>query len=423
MKKVIWLTRGLVLCVFFVLLAIPIDSNAGLPVGGTLVISAEPEQEVMPAVAYNSQRHQYLVVWYNDRPGCDDIRAKRLRQDGAPVGGPFYISAGCPADRRNPDVAYDSLHDQYLVVWEQEEASSGFSIQARRVSGDGQVLDAADIPIRSAGANLYTPVQPAVEYAFTSDRYLVIWAETWHPMPIQYEISGQVVTDAGGLEGNRFPINQNTQQLAAPDLAYNRHANRYLVVWQLDAGALWDVHGQQVHGGGGLFQGDITIAYFTKSSTAPAVAALPNSPNDDKFLVVWETLYAPNDRDIYGRLVAEDGGVSADFWISWTNGSDESSPAIASGENGLQYFVTWRQPQGVVDNPIKGRAVSFEGTLLGPVVDFSGVAADSPGMASGLSGDILITFQDQPAFATNTHIFGRLWGNRTYLPLAVGNSP
>ena len=44
-----------------------------------------------------------------------------------------------------------------------------------------------------------------------------------------------------------------------PDLAYNRHANRYLVVWQQESGSLWDIYGQQVHGGGGLFQTVIQI--------------------------------------------------------------------------------------------------------------------------------------------------------------------
>ena len=31
-------------------------------------------EEEEPAVAYSSDRQEYLVVWYNDRPGNDDIR-------------------------------------------------------------------------------------------------------------------------------------------------------------------------------------------------------------------------------------------------------------------------------------------------------------------------------------------------------------
>ncbi|HBY08449.1 MAG TPA: hypothetical protein DEH22_11915 [Chloroflexi bacterium] len=405
------------------LLLIPIKTEAGTPIDGSLVISEGTEQEVSPALAYNSQRQEYLAVWYNDRAGCDDIRAQRISKNGALVGGPFYISAGCTAERRYPNVAYNSASNQYLVVWEQYAAASGYSIRARRISGTGQVLDVNDLTIRSPGYNNYTPVKPAVSYASTSDRYLVIWAETWHPLPITYGIYGQVVNGAGGLDGNMFAVAEGNQPREEPDLAYNRHANRYLVVWQLDTGTLIDIHGQQVHGGGGLFQGDITIAYYSKSSTSPAVAALPTAPTDDKFLVVWELDYAPSDRDIYARLVAEDGSLGKDFWVSWSSGIDESSPAIAGSEINQQYFVTWRYPQGIVDKPIRGRAASYGGALLGNTAEFSGVAADLSSVAAGANGDFLVAWQDQPISATNTNLYGQLWGNRIYLPLVRRDHP
>jgi hypothetical protein len=164
------------------------------------------------------------------------------------------------------------------VVWEQNDISSGYSIKGRRIGGAGGVLDSVDIDIRSYGYNLYTPTKPAVAYASTSDRYLVVWAETWHPIPITYDIYGQVITSAGALEGSRFSISTNTAILEEPDVAYNRHANRYLVVWQNRNGALCDIYAQQVHGGGGLFQSPITIAYFTAPSTNPSVAAIPTTP-------------------------------------------------------------------------------------------------------------------------------------------------
>ena len=394
----------------------------GAPIGQQFVISGDPEQEVYPSVAYNSQRQEYLVVWSNDRAGNDDIRAQRVSKDGALIGGSFYISAGPGADRRYPDVAYNTQQDQYLVVWEHYDNASlvpGYGISGRRVSGTGAVLNATDIIIRSNGGNLATPATPAVAYASTSDKYLVVWAETWHPTPITWDIYGQVVSSSGALDGSQFSISQGNEEREQPDVAYNRHANRYLVVWQQKAGTLWDVHGQQVHGGGGLYQGDITIAYYTKSSMAPAVAAIPTSPTNDKFLVVWEVQYAPSDRDIYGRLVAEDGTPGTDFWISWANGVDESSPAVASSESNLQYFVVWRHPQGVVDKPIKGRAISYAGALLGQEAEFSAPAANRPAVASGPTGDFMAAWQDQPVLATNTNIYGQLWGNRVYLPLVI----
>ncbi len=396
----------------------------GVPIGQQFVISGDPEQEVYPSMAYNSQRQEYLVVWYNDRPGNDDIRAQRLSRNGALIGGPFYISTGPGADRRYPDVAYNTQQDQYLVVWEHYDNASlvpGYGIYGRRVSGTGAVLDASDIIIQSNGGNLATPATPAVAYASTTDNYLVVWAEAWHPMPIAWDIYGQVVSSSGALDGSQFSISKGNEEREQPDVAYNRHANRYLVVWQQKAGTLWDVHGQQVHGGGGLYQGDITIAAFANSSTAPSVAALPISPTNDKFLVVWEAHYAPGDRNIYGRPVAEDGTPGLNFFAySWEIGVDESSPAVAGSESNPQYFVVWRHPQGVVDKPIKGRAISYAGAPVSQQeAEFSGVNADHPAVAYGPTGDFLAAWQDQPVWATNTNIYGQLWGNRVYLPLIV----
>ncbi len=421
MKKAHWLLKILVLGLLAVLLVIPSSSKAGAPFGGSLVISEASEYEKSPSVAYNSQRQEYLVVWYNDRPGCDDIRAQRVGKNGALISHPFYISGGCPGERRYPDVAYNSYNDQYLVGWEHYDPSEGSSIRVRRISGDGTLIDGSDIIVRDAGYNLFTPVKPAVSFASTPTKYLVVWAETWHPMPITYEILGQVVGIGGALEGSRFTISSGTNELAEPDVAYNHNANRYLVVWQLDAGALYDIHGQQVHGGGGLYQGDITIAYWTKSSTAPAVAAIPTSPTDEKFLVVWEFHDTPNNRDIYGLLIKEDGTIGSDIFISYTP-YDESSPALATSDRSLKLFVTWCEHRGIMDNAIVGREISYTGIGVGEAVEFSGVAADYPAVAAGPKTDYLVVWQDQFMASTSTNLYGQLFGNRAYLPV-VYNHP
>jgi hypothetical protein len=98
------LMLGLMLCSLVVPLLFPISARAGTPIGDPFATSAADLQEGRPAVAYNTQWQEYLVVWNNDRAGNDDIRAQRLTKTGAPIGVPFYISAGEGAERRYPDV-------------------------------------------------------------------------------------------------------------------------------------------------------------------------------------------------------------------------------------------------------------------------------------------------------------------------------
>ena len=155
-----------------VVLAIPLKSDASAPIDGVIVIAAESEQEVDPSVAYNSQRQEYLVVLWKDRPGCDDIRAERVARNGRRLGG-LWVAAGCPADRSHPDVAYNTQANEYLVVWLEEDGGLS-KVKAQRLWADGQ-LKGGQITVFSGVLGSQTSAHPAVAYASTSNKYLVVW--------------------------------------------------------------------------------------------------------------------------------------------------------------------------------------------------------------------------------------------------------
>jgi hypothetical protein len=79
---------------------------AGGPLGHTFNISNLTDTEAVgSSIAYNSNRDEYLVVWWNDRPGNDDIYGRRVSGDGALIGDWFAIAAGAGHERQHPDVA------------------------------------------------------------------------------------------------------------------------------------------------------------------------------------------------------------------------------------------------------------------------------------------------------------------------------
>jgi hypothetical protein len=378
-----------------------------------------------PSVAYSSARQEYLVVWYNDRPGNDDIRAQRVSQNGTLIGGSFYISAGAGADRRYPAVAYNSKNGQYLVVWEHNDGLWN-SIRARRVSETGEILDATDIVVTS-GSNIITPAKPAVEYAYTSDRYLVVWHETFHPIPIQVDILGRVVTGSGATEGSSFIISKDpgNNPRSEPDLAYNRKRNEYLVVWeQYDNGAnLNDVYGRRVTGGGvPLNPEGILIHAVTVSSTNPSVAALPNATADGQYLVVFELQYTPINMDIYSRFVSGLGVVGAGQYFAGS-GEDESNPSVAGSEDANRYLVVWSRPTSppIVYDYIEGRTISDTGQMGANKYVGGFPLANNAVVSSGPMGDFLVAFRDQQPTSVDYGIYGQLWGNRIYLPLTLRN--
>jgi hypothetical protein len=392
-------------------------------IGYNFVIRNDPETEQRPAVAYNSDRREYLVVWYNDRPGCDDLRAQRVSKEGALIGGAFYISAGCDDNRRNPDVAYNSQAKEYLVVWEFEDGTGFDGIYGRRVSGTGTVLGTSDIQIRGKAA-IYTPVSPAVAYASTANRYLVVWAETWHPAPITYEILAQVVTPSGSLEGGTVTVSTSTELREDSDLAYNRARNEFLVVWRQYYGAGdRDIYARRVKMAGGMdVLGDpFSICTLGNDDYAPAVAALPYPASNGQYTVAWMARPSAGDGDIMARQVSGDGSSVSGYMFVAVAEVDELNPAVAGDESGRRYLITWSRsaepPLGL--NYINGRAVSVEGDM-GQETNFGGRFAYYPAVAAGPLGDFLVAFEDS-ALTSNVGIYGQLLGNRVYIPLVLRN--
>jgi hypothetical protein len=410
-----------------VLPALTLTASAGSPMGTPFPIRAETEVEVNPAIAYNSQWQEYMVVLWNDRPGNDDIRAERVARDGRLLGG-RWVAAGSGAERRYPDVAYNNQSNDYLVVWV-EEAGGVSYVKTQRLWADGE-LKGGPVTVFSGVIGAQTSAYPAVAYASTSDNYLVVWElEVLIPTPAPghtvTSIVGRVVDSDGSTPFPEFVISQDpdTKPREQPDLAYNRHANGFLVVWQQwdSTYNLWDIHGRLINGDGGTPFASFLIDNWMVNTTAPAVAAIPSTSTSYKYLVVWEKL-GVGGRDIYARLIEENGTPApGGFYVSADTTIDESAPAVAGDEAGQRYLVTWRHPLGVVDVPIHGRAVSTGGDLLYGEAEFGGPTADYPAVAAGSTGTFLVAWQDKPVFATNTDIYGQFWGNRVYLPAVVRN--
>ena len=416
----------LVMVSLLVTMMAPVVAFAGRPLGWYFQVINDPNiLEVSPSIAYNSQREQYLVVWYNDRPGNDDIRAQRISKDGALIGGPFYIAAGAGAERRYPDVAYNSAADQYLVVWEHEDSWGFVGIHGRRVAGNGQVLDANDIEIRSVGS-IYTPGSPAVGYALAANRYLVVWQEAFHPS-ITTDILGQVVKPSGSpanaLEGPQVPISHDpgNQARRKPDLAYNLARNEFLVAWeQYAGGGNEDIYATRVKmaGGLGVLGAPLALATSAKDEWAPAVAAIPKPAGVGQYLVVWHYRYQATDGDILGRMVAGDGIVGWPFGVSGIR-EDQKHPAVAANELGEKYVVAWEQESmpPVVFRTIHAQEVDMGGWALGEDFSCGGLSAANPAVASGRRTSVIVF--DDPEFVGNRGIYGQLWGNRAYLPLVI----
>ena len=402
-------------------------ASAGGPIGSDFRISNQGVEAVFSSAAYNSQRQEYLVVWYNDRPGNDDIQAQRLSKSGSKIRGPFYVIAGQGAERRYPDVTYNSQRNEYLVVWEHKHGAE-YSIRAQRVSATGQLLG-GEVTVASPPTFNDAFKKPTVGYASTSNKYLVVWEYHWE---FGAEVAGQRLSSTAAVEGSIIGISPDPVGAPRyePDLAYNRSRNEYLVVWkQRDPGpGLYDIYGRRVQGNGTpMHPESILIRRGEADETAPAVAAIPTTPNQGLYLVVWEETVAPGDINVHGRRMTGEGSpMGASKKVIASSTENETNPAVAGSEGAGQFLVTWTRrltdPQApwVKWDLIYGRAVAKGGAFLGQGTHVGGrYDADHAAVVSGPLGDFLVAFDDDPAATGNVDIYGRLWGNRAYVPLVL----
>jgi len=415
MKSTHWLTLLAALALLAPLLAGLAAVSAGGPIGGMFLIRDETVDTKDPAVAYNSQRQEYLVVFWNDRPGCDDIRAERVSKDGKLLGG-VWVANGCPNDRGYPAVAYNSQANEYLVVWQEDD----MNIRGQRVSATGGLTGGAfDIaPGVPSYPRCYTP---AVAYASTENKYLVVFQ--FYSPTTGYSIVAQALNSDGSAWGTGFEVEPYTASGKwYPDLAYNRLRNEFLVVWDQENSGQYDIRGRRVGMVGGA--GTLGSAFWfgcdaSRDDIVPAVAAVPRSP-DGQYLVAWQYWTSANNYDVWAQRVAGGGTLEGNAFLVRYNpfAQDDLGPAVAGSESNQQYLVAWTILPAVYPC-VWGQVVSTSGAHVGTMTVVGGVDAGNPAVAAGPTGDFLIAFHD--SLVGNYDIYGRLWGNRLYLPLVLKN--
>ena len=159
------------------------------------------------------------------------------------------------------------------------------------------------------------------------------------------------------------------------------------------------------------------ITTSTNDDTVPAVAAIPTIANEGQYLVAWQT-----NQDIRARTVAGDETLGTQRDLANT-GWSELRPAVAGSESNDQFLVTWTWVP-VVTPPammqVQARTLALDGTPLHGTTLVGGGQVFDSAVAAGPTGDYLVTFDDNEVFGTSTRgIYGRLWGNRIYLPLVL----
>ncbi len=344
---------------------------------------------VDPAIAYNSQDSNYLVVWSGGlavgSPGNQEfeIFGQLISDEGIEIGADFRISdigvsGNIMEDAITPDVAYNATDNNYLVVFSADDVSFGanneFEIYGQFLDECGNEIGVDDFRISFNGPTddaEFDAFNPNVAYNSTRNEFLVVWHGDDNRLTLvnnEFEIFGQVVDEVEGLvfTGNiRFsdmgPDGNSDFNAFNPSVAYNSTSKEYLVVWEGDdnTGGLvegeFEIFGQRVSGLGQEIGSDFRISNqgFDGNVLFDAedpVAAFNST--DNEYLVVWNGDFnsgnaVAGEDEIFGQLLAADGTeIGANFRISdmgfdgFTN-TDATAPAITYNDVNNNYLVIW----------------------------------------------------------------------------------
>ncbi len=352
-----------------VILAKLIDASTGAISGGFSQVStsSSPSRRARsPAAVYNSAKNEFLVVWDEDDgaglvQGEFEIFGQILGSNLAHLGDSFRISdmGGTGSNMFvafAPAVAFNSVENEYLVVWNGDDNVGGlvdneFEIFGQRLNEIGTAQGDNDFRISDMadnGDSAFDAFRPAVAFNGVENEYLVVWHGDDNVdglVNLEDEIFGQRLDENGTAQGdNDFRISDaggtgdNLFGASDPAVAFNSVENEYFVVWSSDdnAGGLvnneHEIFGQRLNENG-IAQGNNDFRISDMGGTGdisfdashPAVAF---SSARNQFLVVWEgdddagTL-GDDDFEIFGQRLATplfaDGFESGDT-SAWSAG-------------------------------------------------------------------------------------------------------
>ncbi len=247
-----------------------VDTLGGL-IGGHLRISdlggtgEAAYDAVVPDVAFNSQDHEYLIVWGGDDnvgglvDGEYEVFGQLLDEAGGGLGPNDYRlsdmgGVGSPDYGGTvPAVAYNPNANEYFVVWQGDDNVGGlvdneFEVFSQRLDADLGGLGSNDYRLSDVGGTgnaAYDVVSPPdVAFNPIDDEYLVVWAAD-DPVDgivdeeleifaqrLTWDIQGvgpndQRISDVGGLG--------NTTYLADdPVVVAHDATGHFLVAWTGD---------------------------------------------------------------------------------------------------------------------------------------------------------------------------------------------
>lgn len=412
------------------------DSNNGAQkvpqhLSNVIFISGTDDVKSDPQIAYNSKHNEYLVVWERVSDPEPGIYGQRLNARGERIGAvPIQIAVGSKR-RKSPAVDYDPVQDRYLVVWEHDHDGSAleWDISGRFVPwGSNPTL--AEFKISSlTGLQL----SPKVAYNANKKEFLVTWQH--YPTTVKGEIMGsRLKADGSGFINQNIKFTGEIKDLQYKyDLVYNLFRNEYLLVWsKLSAATKHDVYMTRFKYDGGLLSAKETpLAVSNESEQEPDAAVWLSKNGYNGYLVIWKAQDSNAKYKLEGAFYAYELTPYAGLLHIKSSTNDRIiQPTAVSNHNQDQILVVWTE-QSYHDprvTSIWGRYIDLDQSL-GPDFQISVTRQDTgsllrrvPSTAAGGKTNFLAAWEHSRSSTEWWDIHASLLSRySSYLPITMRN--
>ncbi len=300
---------------------------------------------VDPAVAYNADENEYMVVWSGSKGDPftmalkeEEIIGQILSKTALPIGFPeIRVSHMGPIldiryGARTPDIAYSPAANEYLIVWAGEhDFYQNTEIHGRYVRANGTRRDfefqISDMGILDDFASLWVPMSPSVTYQEANNAFQVVWT-SGHAAPglanLETEVYIAEVREDGSGPGqvrisDLGPDGDDTFDANNAALAISE-AGEYLVVFdgnddqgQLtpDSNAVFGQHYERIGSGGSGGSGEVPTDPDKDNSGPDKDNSGPDKDNPG-------TGTPSSGDDVPLRVETDGDGI----WLVWTEKQD-----------------------------------------------------------------------------------------------------
>ena len=151
-----------------------------------------------------------------------NVYGRILDTFGNPTGSRFQIDTPSQQYSRNPQVAWNSVNNEYLVTYMGLVTGPSWDYLAQRVSASNGALLGSNLQLTTTG-DIYN--FGGVAYDSNANRYLVVY-DGGSSTPY-----GQLVSNTATLVGSRFAIGAGTTTGWSPAACYDSSKHEFLVSW------------------------------------------------------------------------------------------------------------------------------------------------------------------------------------------------